>query len=275
MNDSSPPIIALLTDFGPRGSHYVASMKAVIKRINPMAEIIDLSHTITPYSIMEASYILTSTYHHFPKNTVFVIVVDPGVGSEREILAIRTYHDYFFVGPNNGLFSNYIISKIEECVSIENDRYFYLPISKTFHGRDIMAPVGAHITKGTSLENFGSNFPIDSIKQTKSDFKILSEHKIQANIQYIDSFGNGTTNVLMEGHEVRNSSIRLETGSEIKISFDQKEFIGTFETHFSEVNKESIIFLVGSTGFLEFSINQGNAAARLGFSVGDKITIHV
>ena len=102
------PIIALLTDFGKRGQHYVASIKAIILRINPYVRFVDISHQISPYSIVEASYVLKSTYKLFPKGTIFIIVVDPGVGSSREILAIKTKSNYFFVGPNNGIFSSAI-----------------------------------------------------------------------------------------------------------------------------------------------------------------------
>jgi S-adenosyl-L-methionine hydrolase (adenosine-forming) len=275
MNVSSPPIIALITDFGPKGTHYVASMKAVIKRINPVAEIIDISHNITPYSILETSYILSSTYYHFPKNTVFVIVVDPGVGSDREILAFKTYHGYFFVGPNNGLFSQNIVSKIENCVSVKNDRYFYLPVSRTFHGRDIMAPIGAHISKDIPLTQFGAKFDVGNIITTKSNFKILPENQVQGNIQYIDSFGNLTTNVPVEDQNIKGSDINLIPEKKIEISFNQKTFNGTFQTHFDKANENEIIFLVGSTGFLEISLNQGDAAEKLGLKVGDKITIHI
>jgi len=99
-------IIALVTDFGPKGQHYVAAMKAVIMNINPLVKIIDISHDITPYSKIEASYILKTTYKYFPKGSIFIIVVDPGVGGSRELLALKTKSDYIFIGPNNGIFSN-------------------------------------------------------------------------------------------------------------------------------------------------------------------------
>jgi S-adenosylmethionine hydrolase len=141
-------IIALLTDFGNRGQHYVAAMKAVILRINPDVKLIDISHVISPYSIIEASYILKTTYTHFPKNTVFIVVVDPGVGSTREIILVKTKTNYVFIGPDNGIFPNtFSIEEISECYSIQNEEYFNHPVSPTFHGRDIMAPVGAYIIK--------------------------------------------------------------------------------------------------------------------------------
>ena len=152
-------IIGLITDFGIKGAHYVASMKGIILKINPRVNIVDISHHITPYSIIEASYVANSVYSNFPIGTIFIIVVDPGVGSKREILLVETKNHYYFIGPNNGVFSNlFMKNEIKECIHIKNDKYFNKPVSKTFHGRDIMAPVSAYITQGINLNNFGNNF---------------------------------------------------------------------------------------------------------------------
>ncbi len=141
-------IIGLVTDFGAKGLHYVASMKGIILKINPKVKIIDISHNIAPFSIIETSYVVKTTHKYYPEDTVFIVVVDPGVGSSREIVAIKTVNNQFFVGPDNGIFSNvFSPDDIVECVTVENQNYFFKPISKIFHGRDIMAPVGAYITK--------------------------------------------------------------------------------------------------------------------------------
>ena len=154
-------IICLITDFGLKGQHYVASMKAIILNINPNIRIVDISHEITPYSIIEASYILKTTYRYFPQGTIFIIVVDPGVGSSREILIIKTESNQYFIGPNNGIFSRTFLGNIIECIEIQNEEFFNKPASNTFHGRDIMAPIGAHIISGIPLNAFGPNFNIN------------------------------------------------------------------------------------------------------------------
>ncbi|MHA2182675.1 MAG: SAM-dependent chlorinase/fluorinase, partial [Promethearchaeota archaeon] len=126
-------IIGLITDFGTRGQHYVAAMKAVILNLSPSATIIDISHNISPYSVIEASFILKTTYKHFPEATVFIVVVDPGVGSNRKIIALKTKSNYFFIGPDNGIFPNaFNITEISDCRHIQNEEYFNTSISPTF-----------------------------------------------------------------------------------------------------------------------------------------------
>jgi len=175
-------IIALLTDFGSRGQHYVASMKGVILNINSNVKIIDITHTTSFFSIIEASYLIKSTYKYFPKETVFIIVVDPGVGTNREILLIRTKSKHFIIGPNNGIFSNIIkLENIVECVSVSNKVYFNKPVSTTFHGRDIMAPVGAHITKDIPIKEFGPRFNHDKILDYSLHYDV-NEKKKKSNV---------------------------------------------------------------------------------------------
>lgn len=270
-------IIALITDFGSKGQHYVAAMKVVILKINPLVKIIDISHDISPYSIIEASYILKTTYKHFPKGSIFITVVDPGVGGSREILALKTNSNYFFIGPNNGIFSNiFDISEISDCVSIQNEEYFNQPVSTTFHGRDIMAPIGAYITgyQDFPLSDLGPKFNFNNITKIPIIFNIdLDNRSIISSIQYIDSFGNGITTIPIIGNKIKDSDLKLEDELKISILINNKKYEGIFSSHFSCVPKDSILFLVGSTGFLEVSINQGHAARILDFKVGDIITI--
>jgi len=272
-------IIAVITDFGTKGQHYIATMKAVILNINPRVKIIDISHGISSYSIIEASYILKTTYKHFPKTTVFIIVVDPGVGSTRRIIALKTNSNYFFIGPDNGIFPNaFDVAEISECISIQNEEYFNQPVSSTFHGRDIMAPVGAYITKYKNFpfSNLGPKFDFNSLIKIPIIFKLdLENRSIVSSIQYIDSFGNGTTTIPMIGNKIKDSDLTLEDELKISIFINNNEYDGIFSSHFSSVPKDSILFLVGSTGFLEVSINQGDAAKKLDFKVGDIITIRL
>ncbi|MFW9939928.1 MAG: S-adenosyl-l-methionine hydroxide adenosyltransferase family protein [Candidatus Thorarchaeota archaeon] len=272
-------IIALITDFGPKGQHYVAAMKAIIMNINPLVKIIDIAHDITPYSIIEASYILKTTYKFFPKGSIFIIVVDPGVGGSREILTLKTKSDYIFIGPNNGIFSNvFDISEISECVSIQNEEYYRQPVSSTFHGRDIMAPIGAYITKYKSfpLSDLGPIFNFNKIVRKKITNKIdFGNRSITSSIQYIDSFGNGTTAIQMVGNKIEDLDLSLKDGMKIILLYNSNKYEGIFTSHFSSVHIDSLLFLVGSTGFLEISINQGSASRKIGFKPGDLITIQV
>ncbi|MFW9896821.1 MAG: S-adenosyl-l-methionine hydroxide adenosyltransferase family protein [Candidatus Thorarchaeota archaeon] len=272
-------IIALITDFGTRGQHYVAAMKAVILNISPNAKIVDISHEITPYSIIEASYILKTTYKHFPKGTVFIVVVDPGVGSNRRLIALKTKSDYYFIGPDNGIFPNvFDVKEIINCHSIENDEYFIQPVSPTFHGRDIMAPIGASIAKYKNfpLSDLGSKFDFHNLIKKPITLLIDAENRtIKGSIQYIDSFGNGTTTIPMIGNNIKNSDLILENDLKISMLINDITYEGIFSSHFSNVVEDMILFLVGSTGFLEISINQGNAAKKLDFKVGDILTLQI
>jgi len=264
-------VIGLITDFGVKGSHYVASMKGIILKINPNVKIIDITHNITPFSVIEASYIIKTVYENFPLGTVFIIVVDPGVGSLRDIIIIKTKSKYVFIGPNNGIFSNVFKSKdILDCIKVQNTEYFNKPTSNTFHGRDIMSPVGAYITKGMDLKNFGSSFDPKNLVIYPLEYEISPKSKkIRCAIQYIDNFGNGTTNILLENEKIKGTSISLEEGKLIKFSFNNNEYQGKYFSHFEAVPRNTILFIKGSTGFLEISINQGNAANIIGFKVGD------
>ena len=262
-------IIGLITDFGARGQHYVASMKGIILNINPKANIIDIAHNITPFSIIEAAYIIKSTYTLYPKNTIFIVVVDPGVGSNREIILIRTQSDYLFIGPNNGIFTNvFDSSEISKCIQIKNEQYFNTPVSKTFHGRDIMAPIGAYLSKGVNIDTFGSKFPITKQIDFPIELKKISANKIRCTIQYIDNFGNLITNI-------KGNYVIFKEDTEMAIRTEDQKLKGKFVKFFEEVFVDSLLFIIGSSGFLEISKNQGNAASDLGLKVGDVITIEL
>jgi S-adenosylmethionine hydrolase len=270
-------VIALISDFGAKGEHYIASMKAIILKINPNIQIIDISHHVSSYSIIEASYLLKATYKYFPEFTLFIIVIDPGVGSSRKILAIKSTSNYFFIGPDNGIFSNVLTrDDIEECIIVNNENYFNKPVSTTFHGRDIMAPVGAYILSGIPLDNFGPSFDPEEFVKFTIKYEVLEEKKrINAVIQYIDSYGNGITNIPLENSKIVGTTLNIREGNTIKFKqqANNQQFEGIFTSHFANVPINSLLFLEGSSGFLEISINQGNAAKTIGFKVGDGIII--
>lgn len=275
MGNLNKKVIGLITDFGTRGLHYVATMKAVILNINRNVDIIDINHNITPYNLYEASFLIKTTYNYFPEGSIFIIVVDPGVGSLREIIAIKLISNYFFIGPNNGIFTNvFKMDEIIECVSVKNKSYFLKPISNTFHGRDIMAPVGAYISKNHKLMEFGPPFDPKNLVRVPYTYQVFnSDRRITATIIYIDEFGNSITNIPLNQKKISDTLITLKEGEKIKLLFKSKEYTGPFTSHYNNVPKRSILFLEGSYGLLEISLNQGNAAEKIGFNVGDTITI--
>ena len=266
-------IIGLLTDFGQKGSHYVASMKAVVLKINPKVKFIDISHEINPFSIIEASYILRSTLNYFPEEAIIIIVVDPGVGSTREILGIKLKSNKFLIGPNNGIFGITLdLKQISTCVNLNKKDYYLDSISNTFHGRDIMAPLAAHLSLGKTLSELGDNFSIVNLKSLKKyqDLPLYSVDGIKCYIQYIDNFGNAVTNLLVAKSEPIS---KMQDGEDLFVIFNEIRFKGKFTSYFGKFPTGSLLFLEGSTGFLEISINQGNAQKYIGFNTGDIITI--
>jgi len=275
MSEPSDKIIALITDFGPRGSHYVASMKGVILNINPHVSIVDVSHDVSSFSIVETAYLIKSSYKHFPKNTVFIVVVDPGVGGLREILAIKSRSHHFFIGPNNGIFANIMkLDKILTCVEVKNEKYFNHPVSNIFHGRDIMSPVAAHVTNGVNLNDLGPSFDIRDIKSFPIIYKLNEDKKrIEATIQFIDSFGNVTTNIPIKSSFIKGTNLSIVSGTNIKVQIKSQNYEGKFTTHYSTEPKGALLFLLGSSGFLEISKNQASAAEDIDFKVGDIITV--
>jgi S-adenosylmethionine hydrolase len=275
MTKQSQRIIALITDFGQKGLHYVASMKGVILGINPEVKIIDVDHNITPFSIFEAAYILRTVYTYFPENTIFIIVVDPGVGSSRELLAIRIVSNQYLIVPNNGIIPlSFSLDKITECINLTNPTYFHEPVSQTFHGRDIMAPIAAYISKGLALKQFGTKFNLSELILLENYLNINQKGKIiECTIQYIDTFGNCTTNIIIKNHRIQNTSIDLTEGMEFTLNYGSNMHVGKYYSYFKAVHEKDLIFIKGSSDFLEISINQGNAANNLGLKVGDVITI--
>ncbi|MBO8161546.1 MAG: SAM-dependent chlorinase/fluorinase [Thermosipho sp. (in: Bacteria)] len=251
-------MIVFLTDWG--NSHYVGICKGVIKQITD-SEIIDLTHDINSFDVREAMYILSRSFIHFPKNTVFLAVVDYGVGSNRKAIAAKT-KNYYFVGPDNGLFT--LVFELEPPLEIRelNNKKFHYLNSQTFHGRDIFAPAAAHIKNG-KFKQLGDLLPnyatIPYIKAKKT-----KENKIVGEVAYIDKFGNIETNIPFEWLE-EFSTIKLKKGKKlIKIP------IGNF---YSEVSKGELIAHNDSTGYLEIAANQKKADEILKLKSGDYLEL--
>jgi len=249
-------VIGLLTDFGLEDG-FVGSMKGVILDINPSATIVDITHNVPSFDIKEGALILNASYKYFPKGTVFVAVVDPGVGTDREPIAVET-ENYFFVAPNNGLLSLALKNEnIKNIVKITNKDLMLNRDNETFHGRDIFAPVGAYLSKGFPMEKVGEKLErivnIDIPQPVEEDGFIIGE------IIKFDKFGNGITNLenipKFEYIEIKGYKID-------KIS---KSFLD------GDRNKPNII--KGSFGFYEIFTPLGSARDKFNLELGEKIKI--
>src|SRR5438067_1397055 len=189
-------LITLITDFGEQ-DYFVGAMKGVILSINPEAKIVDISHLTPPQDVEAAAFNLLNCYKDFPAGTIHVAVVDPGVGSDRRAIAIECAGQ-FFVGPDNGLFS-WICEREKDWTAfhLTNRRFFRKPVSNTFHGRDIFAPVAAHLSNGTAPSEFGEPLP-DIVKLDSLAPKTINENTIEGQIIHVDRFGNCVTNFSAE-----------------------------------------------------------------------------
>jgi S-adenosyl-L-methionine hydrolase (adenosine-forming) len=267
----SSQIITLLTDFGS-ADYFVASMKGVILSINAQARIVDITHEIPPQDIPAAAFTLLATYKAFPRQTIHVAVVDPGVGSRRRPILLSA-SDQFFVGPDNGIFS-YILDRESHArvFEITNESYFRKPISPTFHGRDLFAPVAAALSSGLAPESFGREIQ-DCVRLAPLKPEKLAGGKIRARIIHIDRFGNCVTNLTPAelGSEVIGNGAALEIG---------RRRIKTIRRFFSEeTGSGAEVFAIwGSAGFLEIAAMNQSAAkilkARPGqtvFLLGDNV----
>ncbi|HXX79680.1 MAG TPA: SAM-dependent chlorinase/fluorinase, partial [Ktedonobacteraceae bacterium] len=193
---NSRPVVALMTDFGI-GDGDVGVMKAVIAGITPEANIIDITHNVGPQNVASGAWILAAGYRYFPENTVFVCVVDPGVGSTRGAIALHA-GNWYFVGPDNGLFS-YVMSEqhVHAAVLLNNPSYHLSSVSSTFHGRDIFAPVGAYISRGLNDVFFDLGLSLDpsALTRLEGGGAIREGSTIYAYIVHVDNFGNLITSI--------------------------------------------------------------------------------
>ena len=257
------PIITLLTDFGIKDP-YVASMKGVILNINPRCTLIDITHNVNPHDIQEGAFLLAKTYSYFPKGTIHLSVVDPGVGGARKPILLET-ENYFFVGPDNGLFTLVAEKeKVKQTVVLTEKKYFLSKVSITFHGRDVFAPVAAYLSLGTKPNVFG--YEINSLKKLPFGKPAIKGGKLLGEILHIDAFGNLVTNIDVETllRFTKNRSFVIRTKGEI---------IQGLKKGYWEGKKGEPIALLESNGFLEIAMNKKNAQKALEGKKGDPITI--
>ncbi|MCF6148537.1 MAG: SAM-dependent chlorinase/fluorinase [Candidatus Kuenenia sp.] len=259
-------IITLLTDFGVQDA-YTGIMKGVIAGINPHASVIDLCHAIPPQDVFRGAYLLYTSYSYFPKGTIHVAVIDPGVGSERNVICVEC-NDYLFLIPDNGLLS-FILQEEEakNIIRVTNTKFFLPKQSNTFHGRDIFAPVAAHLSLGILPAQLGEN--INQICKIDIPNPVFAKERrrINGTIISIDHFGNIITNIT----EKHLADLRT-TAKDLIITIGTMKIRGLNKTY-AEVKAGMPLALIGSAGFLEISLNQGNAQKYFKVKQGQKVCI--
>jgi S-adenosylmethionine hydrolase len=261
-------IITLTTDFGLTDA-YVAAMKGVILSINHEAKLVDICHTVRPQNIEEAAFVLGTAYQLFPTGTIHLVVVDPGVGTERRAIILKTPSAYF-VAPDNGVLSYVIqdypgrqegLPKELKAVSITNPRFWREPVSPTFHGRDIFAPVAAHLSLGTPIREFGKSIT-SLVRLPIPQSRREEDGSLVGQVSHIDSFGNLTTNI---------KSDRLPSGGQTVIVEIANQRINQLSRTYAK--GKGLLALIGSSDYLEIALTGGSAAGFLHVKIGDEVKV--
>ena len=258
------PIITLTTDYGSN-DHLVGTLKGVILKINPEANIVDITHHITPYDLLDGALAIGAAYSYFPPRTIHVVVVDPGVGTDRRPLLVSGETQYF-VAPDNGVLS--LVYEREQSLLVRHanvEHYYLQPVSKTFHGRDIFAPIAAWLSKGWQAASMGDEVT-DHKKFTMPKPK-AADGAVKGVILRVDSFGNLVTNFRPE--DLPASA--LETGN-LQFQIGAQTVSRLVDT-FAKGNPGEAFAYIGSNGFVEIGVNKGSAAKMLNAGRGVAVTL--
>jgi hypothetical protein len=257
------PIITLLTDFGLKDP-YVASMKGVILSINPRCTLVDITHQVSPHDIKEGAFILGQAYSTFPKGTIHLSVVDPGVGGPRKPILIVT-QNYFFIGPDNGLFTIALRrEKLQKVITLSKTKFFLPEVRSTFHGRDLFAPVAAHLSSGIGPESFGRT--IRSWNEIAFPYPAMSHGKLNGEVVHIDAFGNLVTNI------DQRELLRFSKDRPFVTRIGRKNIPGLKKGYWEGKRNEPMA-LIGSGGLLEISVREGSAEKSLKMKEGARVVV--
>lgn len=258
------PVITLTTDFGT-SDHLVAAMKGVILGINPSARIVDIQHHVVPFDVLDGALTIGAVYPYFPARTVHIVIVDPGVGTARRPLLVSADNQYF-VAPDNGVLSMVYDRDPNAVVRhVTASHNFLEPVSPTFHGRDVFAPVAAYLSKAWATESFGdeiTEFTRFALPKPKA-----AGDALKAVVLRVDAFGNLMTNLRAEDlpeDTVAMGKIKLQVGGK-----SVERFVATF----GEGNNGEAVALVGSSGYVEIAVNKGSAAKALGAGRGAEVIL--
>ena len=259
-------LIVLLTDFGFKDS-YVGVMKGVIRGISRDADVIDLSHNIMPQDVAEAAFVLSASYRYFPEGSIFASVVDPGVGTDRAVLCMKADRR-LFLAPDNGLL-NVIAERVEgaELRKVTADEYFLKDRSVTFHGRDIFAPVAAHLAEGLEPAKLGP--VVTSFRKLRLPHPVrTADGSLRGQIVYIDQFGNLITNI-GEATLARSFSVPPE---KVVVHAGGREIRG-LATTYEDREEGELLALIGSSGYLEIAVSRGSAARLVECEKGESVVL--
>lgn len=253
-------LITLTTDFGLKDP-FVGVMKGVIAQINPSATVVDLTHGIPPQDVLAAAMILREATKYFPRGTIHVAVVDPGVGSTRRAVLLQS-NEAYFVGPDNGIFS-FVFEQCQAAriVHLSNSNYYLQPTSATFHGRDVFAPVAAYLSLGVAPELFGET--LNDYVRISWPSIVRSDHSVAGEIVYIDGFGNLFSNIREQDLAGLNRERAIITIGALTIR--------GLAPNYAAVEKGQPLALINSWGLVEIAANGDSAARLLHASIGGKI----
>ncbi len=254
--------IALITDFGLRDP-YVGALKGVILSINPEARIVDISHEIIAFHPISAAYVLAGVMNYFPRETIFLTVVDPGVGTERKILLISSEGKYY-IGPDNGVFAPVYQYAEEYTVYEVTEPHFFLPEpSPTFEARDKMAPVAAWLSRGIPVERFGRR--TEEYRKFKLPQPKIDGNRIRGIVIHQDRFGNLALNIRKE--DIKDRKILFGSIKGVKIS--------NFASTFMDIPPNELGFIINSFGYLEIAVRMGSAAQVLKAGIGEPVELFI
>jgi S-adenosylmethionine hydrolase len=258
------PILTLTTDFGVT-DHYVGAMKGVILGICPQTQIVDIGHEVAPFEIAEGAYLIAQAWRYFPKKTVHVVVVDPGVGTARRPILVEAGGQYF-VGPDNGVLSMVYLQETSKVRLISNEKYFRHPVSRTFHGRDIFSPVAAHLANGIPAARFGKLVE-DYLRPEFEKPHRAGKRTWIARILKIDRFGNIVTNIhTNEFGDLATRNFSLALGPQT---------VTVLAQNYAQCAPGELFLILGSSGYYEVSLSQGNAAKAVKCEPGAAIELMV
>lgn len=258
---NSRGIVTLITDFG-LGGEYTGAMKGAILNINPSCQIVDITHAIPPQKVLQAAFVLRQAYSYFPPGTVHMVVVDPGVGTSRRPIVLGK-EGYFFVGPDNGVFTFLLDGEVAG-YELARTEYFLSPVSATFHGRDIFAPVAAYLSLGFAPRRLGPR--VTDLARASWPVPRRQGRRLQGKILYTDAFGNLVTNIDREEYGP------LLTAQPLVIRGKGWSIAGLSRTY-GEVPPGRPLALFGSSGLLEIAVREGDARRQLALDEGDGITV--
>ena len=272
--NSGSPLVTLTTDFGTQDA-YVPAMKGTMLSICSDARLVDMTHHISPQDVMEAAFVLRAAVPYFPDGAVHLVVVDPGVGTDRRAVALR-HENQWFVGADNGLFPLVLDDASPDAVvELDNpDRWRSTSPSNTFHGRDIFAPAAAHLAAGSSLDDLGS--PVDTLEPLRWARPSVTDGTVQGWVVHVDHFGNCITNIQ---HSHLNDTLNREEDAPLSDAlpavkgYAGSRVIDQIGPTYGAVPEGDPLLLVGSTGFLEIAVNGGSAAELLDIRKGDSVKL--